>query len=104
MQDFWASEALDGLLGPILAPFDPIWSKNRPQNHTNTSSKLVPKMNQFFDKFWPHVGPLPGLSSALFGPFALETSPFALEMTPLVPPRWLPVALTPKRAPKAVST
>ena len=58
--------ALDGPLGPILAPLEPIWSQNGSQTEITkkTTSKPVPQMIlksylSFID-FWTHFGPIFG--------------------------------------------
>ena len=40
---FWYFGALDGPLGPILAPLGPIWSQNGSQNGSPDGSKSTPK-------------------------------------------------------------
>ena len=54
-------EALDGPLGPIVAPLGPIWSKmgpqNGPQSGPKNAQKLVQKMNLNITRNLPILGP-----------------------------------------------
>ena len=108
--------ALDGRLGPHLGPLMLTWAQNAPSNGprnlSKTTSKSVPKMIlNLTCVFLQIVGPILDSLQPLLGAETQGSGRrrycigwvWVTLRWPLVPPRWFPMALTQKRAPKAVS-